>query len=163
MLGAEFGGEPRDELGAFELVDPFLDGLGEFIARDAGAGELATGAELPGGFGPHAGEDIVAIKAKVIEFFIHEDHGGDAVSAADLDLIGEIDGFVTIDDAEVDFAVGSEGDVLHDGDLLGAVAAPGATDDQYGLAAGESAEEGLLCGGQSDFGVIGGPVGLLIG
>lgn len=137
MFGAELGREAGDELGAFELIDPFLDGLGEIRLGTASSGEFAGCAKLLGGFGAHACEDVVAVEAQEVELLIHEDDGGDAIAATDLHLVRKFNAFVTIDDAKIDFALGGLGDVVHDGHLLSAVTTPRATDDEDRLVACE--------------------------
>lgn len=171
MTLSEFGAEAGDEVGAFEVVGPVLDGEGEFVVGEGGTGEGAGGAELAEGEGAEAGEGFIAGEGEEFEVFVEEEGSWDAVAAADFDGVGEGDGLIAVDEAEVNarglwgVAIGGveSGEVVEDGALLDAIAAPGAANNEEVDASGEGADEVGLSGCEADSGVEGVPGGLLVG
>lgn len=157
MTGAELGGEAENEVDSFKFIQPILKRGLDLVVRDGGAGKRAGSAEGFGGHGSITGERAVAENGDEFEFFGEEEDGGNTVAAADFNGIGKFGGDIAIDEAEVDRAFGAAcfivlGDLLEEGALVDAVAAPCAAEDEDVHAAGEGLDEGALCG--SDGGVF---------
>lgn len=98
----EFGREAQEQGDAFELVEPAGGYRGDFVGWDRRAGKWAVGAEGRGGLAAEAGEGFVAQEADEVEVFVHEDGDGDAAAAADLEVVGEVQVGVALDEAQVD-------------------------------------------------------------
>lgn len=163
MALAERGAQPYEQMGLFKVVHPILKRGGELVGWGFRAGEGARGTERLRGEGSQAAKRLVGGKAAELEIFGEEEDGGDAVSAADFDLVGEVAVEIAVDEAEGDGGGVGSGDVVEHGALRGAIAAPDAGGDEDVEAAGERGDEIKLGSGERDASVDALPSLKLIG
>lgn len=155
-------GQAEHELHPFDFVHPIGEGGGDFLlGRDEQAGGAGR-TEIPGGFAAVASEGAVAGKGAEVEIFGEEEDDRDTVAAADAELGGEVFVEVAVDDFVFDFAARRRGDVIEEGNLLNAVAAPDAGDGQEFDGAGEGDEQLFLFRRQAGGGVKLIPTALLL-
>jgi hypothetical protein len=163
MFFAQAGAQAEHELDAFEFVEPVLEGCGEFFAVGASDAGWAGGAELAMSHGTITIQGAVAEDGAEVEILGEEKGDGNPIAFIDADLLGQIAMLIAIDEAKIDLAGVGGGDVVEEGALLHAVAAPDSAHDQDVHLADEAGEQIAMRGGERDAGVEIGPAPLLLG
>ena len=160
------GGEAKDELGAFELIDPFGDnGLAKSVFSFRDEADGAGGSAQAGGFIAIFGKGFFAVSGNFKAILADKNQGGYALAAIDANGRGEFGrGGVSINESQVEKAGGCGFDnLLKDGALAGTVAAPGAREAEHAHAASEKGQAIFLLGCQRNGIGISLPSSLVLG
>ena len=136
VLLSESGREAKDELGTFELIDPFSNnGLAECVFSFRDKADGAGGSAQAGGFVAIFGESFFAISGDFKAIFADKNQCRHTLAAIDANGGGKIGrGGIAVNKSQVNQAGGCGFDnVLKDGALAGTVAAPGAREAKHAM------------------------------
>ena len=144
MLFPQPGGEPENVVHPLELIEPVGCHCGDGIGRRGDRAGGARGSELRCGRRAIGGERAVTVEKDRREILAEKAGDGHALSAADLEMGGDVGQGVAVEEPEVDRR-GGRGEVGEDRALVHTVAAPGASEHQHRHLPHEAGKNLLVC------------------